>query len=197
MHVAFKQILVKVIYEPYLDVNEINSLRAKCDWIFGLFERKEEAWPRFVPKGNGIYCLDWLSRKEESDYNMFYARMIINNAQTVQFNIIISICVNKSIVSNTGVSTRKEPISEVIQIPALRYNLTACEVNIILLSLHVRYKMKTDLSTCAFACTEGDVWNSVLTHFENYSNSKFNNEALLLKIAAVCWQTKFKIRDLN
>lgn len=72
---------------------------------------------------------------------MFYARMIINNAQTVQFNIIISICVNKSIVSNTGVSTRKEPISEVIQIPALRYNLTACEVNIILLSLHVRYKM--------------------------------------------------------
>lgn len=175
MHVAFKQILVKVIYEPYLDVNEINSLRAIRDWIFGLFERSEEAWPRFVPRGNGIYCLDWLSRKEESDYNMFYARMIINNAQTVQFNIIISICVNKSIVSNTGVSTRKEPISEVIQIPALRYNLNACEVNIILLSLHVRYKMKTDLSTCAFACTEGDVWNSVLTHFENYSNSKFNN----------------------
>lgn len=197
MHVAFKQILVKVIYEPYLDVNEINSLRAKCDWIFGLFERNEEAWPRFAPRGNGIYCLDWLSRKEESDYNMFYARMIINNAQTVQFNIIISICVNKSIVSNTGVSTRKEPISEVIQIPALRYNLNACEVNIILLSLHVRYKMKTDLSTCAFACTEGDVWNSVLTHFENYSNSKFNNQALLLKIAAVCWQIKFKIRDLN
>lgn len=197
MHVAFKQILVKVIYEPYLDVNEINSLRAIRDWIFGLFERSEEAWPRFVPRGNGIYCLDWLSRKEESDYNMFYARMIINNAQTVQFNIIISICVNKSIVSNTGVSTRKEPISEVIQIPALRYNLNACEVNIILLSLHVRYKMKTDLSTCAFACTEGDVWNSVLTHFENYSNSKFNNQALLLKIAAVCWQIKFKIRDLN
>lgn len=164
---------------------------------FWTFREKRRGMTTFRAKSNGIYCLDWLSRKEESDYNMFYARMIINNAQTVQFNIIISICVNKSIVSNTGVSTRKEPISEVIQIPALRYNLTACEVNIILLSLHVRYKMKTDLSTCAFACTEGDVWNSVLTHFENYSNSKFNNQALLLKIAAVCWQIKFKIRDLN
>lgn len=158
---AFKQISVEVIYEPCLNFNEKNSLRACKMWgNFWTFPW-QAAWLRFVRRGDGTYCLNWLSGKKESYHHMLYARMITNTAlkTTVQYNNP-SLASIRLLWAKPGYLRRWSQCKSYTDI-GFMIGFNAREVNITLLSLHVRYKMKIYRHTSVYASTKGDDWISV------------------------------------